>query len=126
MVPFQVVMIPLFIIMRHLGWVDSYQALIVPGIFQAFGTFLCRQFFLTIPKSLEESAFIDGASFWTIFVRIIMPLVKPAVATLSVLTFLWSWNDFLWPLIVIDSLKLNTLTLVLLVSKASTTLNGIY
>lgn len=111
MVPFQVVMIPLFIIMKYLGWVDSYQALIFPGMFNALGVFLLRQFFLTLPRSLEESAFIDGASYWTIFTRIILPLAKPGLATLSVLSFLWSWNDFLWPLIVIDSMEMNTITL---------------
>ena len=113
MIPFQVVMIPLFIIMRSFGWVDTYQALILPGAFNALGVFLLRQFFLTLPKSLEESAFIDGASYFTIFTRIILPLAKPGLATLSVLSFLWSWNDFLWPLIIIDSDHMNTITLAI-------------
>jgi len=113
MIPFQVVMIPLFIIMRSFGWVDTYQALILPGAFNALGVFLLRQFFLTLPKSLEESAFIDGASYFTIFTKIILPLAKPGLATLAVLSFLWSWNDFLWPLIIIDSDHMNTITLAI-------------
>lgn len=113
MIPFQVVMIPLFAIMKYFAWVDSYQALILPGVFNALGVFLLRQFFISLPKSLEESAFIDGASYFTIFIRIILPLAKPGLATLSVLSFLWSWNDFLWPLIIIDSDTMNTITLAI-------------
>ncbi len=111
MVPFHIVMIPLFVIMRKLGWIDHYAALIVPGIFTAFGTFLLRQFFLTIPESLEEAAYIDGANPWQIFTRVILPISKPALATLSVLTFIGSWNDFLWPLIVLNRSEMLTLTI---------------
>lgn len=111
MVPFHVVMIPLFVIMKKFGWLDSYAALIVPGIFTAFGTFLLRQSFLTVPESLEEAAFIDGATPWQIYIQIILPISKPALATLSVLTFIGSWNDFLWPLIVLNRSEMLTLTL---------------
>jgi multiple sugar transport system permease protein len=103
MVPGQVTMIPSFIVMRELGWLDTYMALIVPWLFSPFGTFLMRQYFLTLPRSLEDAAAIDGAGLLTAFRRIALPLAKPALATLAVFTFLTSWNDFLWPLIVTDS-----------------------
>ena len=109
MIPFQVTITPLFILMRYLGWINTYQGLIVPGIFGAFGTFLLRQFFLTIPRELEEAAFIDGASRWTIYRRIILPVAKPALATLGVFSFMESWNAFLWPLFVVRDVDLMTL-----------------
>jgi multiple sugar transport system permease protein len=109
MIPFQVTITPLFILMRHLGWINTYQGLILPGVFSAFGTFLLRQFFLTIPRELEEAAFIDGASHWTVYWRIILPLGKPALATLGVFSFMGSWNAFLWPLFVVRDLELMTL-----------------
>jgi multiple sugar transport system permease protein len=100
MVPSQVTLIPLFILIRQLGWVNSYQGLILPGLFSAFGTFLLRQAFLSMPRDLEEAAFIDGANHFTIFWRIILPLAKPALATLAVLSFMQFWNAYLWPLFV--------------------------
>lgn len=100
MVPSQVTLIPQFILIRQLGWVNSYQGLILPGIFSAFGTFLLRQFFLTLPRDLEEAAFIDGANRFTIFWRIILPLSKPALGTLAVFSFMGLWNAYLWPLFV--------------------------
>ncbi len=109
MIPFQVTITPLFILMRYLGWINTYQGLILPGVFSAFGTFLLRQFFLTIPRELEEAAFIDGASHWTVYWRIILPLAKPALATLGVFSFMGSWNAFLWPLFVVRDLELMTL-----------------
>ncbi|KAA3665500.1 MAG: carbohydrate ABC transporter permease [Chloroflexi bacterium] len=109
MIPSQVTIIPLFILMRYLGWINTYPGLIIPGIFSAFGTFLLRQFFLTLPKELEEAAFIDGASRWTIFWRIIMPLSRPALATLGVFAFMGSWNSFLWPLFIVRNEQLMTL-----------------
>jgi len=109
MIPSQVTITPLFILMRHLGWINTYQGLILPGVFSAFGTFLLRQFFLTIPRELEEAAFIDGASHWTVYRRIILPLGKPALATLGVFSFMGSWNAFLWPLFVVRDLELMTL-----------------
>lgn len=100
MVPTQVTIIPQFILVRELGWVNSYQGLIVPTLFSAFGTFLLRQFFLGLPRELEEAAFIDGANHFTIFWRIILPLSRPALGTLTVFSFMGLWNSYLWPLFV--------------------------
>lgn len=109
MVPTQVTLIPQFILIRELDWVNSYQALVLPSMFSAFGTFLLRQFFLTVPRELEEAAFIDGASHFTIFWRIIMPLAKPALATLAVFSFMAYWNSYLWPLFVARDPEIMTL-----------------
>jgi multiple sugar transport system permease protein len=109
MIPGQVTMIPVFILIKKLGWIDTYQALILPSIFSAYGTFMLRQFFLTIPKELEEAAIIDGLNRWQIYWKIILPLSKPALATLSTFVFLGSWNDFMWPLIVTNSMEMKTL-----------------
>ena len=103
MVPFQVVMIPTFIIMKDLGLIDSLGALILPNLVTPFGIFLMRQFFRTLPIDLEEAARIDGCSRLGTLFRIVLPLSGPALATLAVITFLYTWNDFLWPLIVIQS-----------------------
>ncbi len=103
MVPQQVTIVPLFLMMQNIGWVDTFWALILPGAFHALGVFLLRQFFMTIPRELEESAFIDGASRLRILWQIILPLSKPALATLAVFTFIREWNSFLWPLIVTTS-----------------------
>ena len=103
MIPFQVVMIPIFLIMRHLGLVDSLGALILPNLVTPFGIFLMRQFFRTLPIELEEAARLDGCSRLGTLVRIVLPLSGPALATLAVISFLWNWNDFLWPLVVIQS-----------------------
>lgn len=100
MVPAQVTLIPQFILVRELGWVNSYQGLVLPGMFSAFGTFLLRQFFLSLPRDLEEAAFIDGANHLTIFWRIILPLSKPALGTLTVFSFMGLWNSYLYPLFV--------------------------
>jgi len=100
MIPRQVTLIPQFILIRQLGWVNTYQGLILPGLFSAFGVFLLRQSFLSMPRELEEAAFIDGASHLTIFWRIVLPISKPALATLSVLSFMEYWNSYLWPLFV--------------------------
>jgi len=109
MIPFQVTITPLFILMRYLGWINTYQGLILPGVFSAFGTFLLRQFFLTIPREFEEAAYMDGASRWTVYWRIILPESKPALATLGVFSFMGSWNAFLWPLFVVRDVELMTL-----------------
>ena len=103
MVPGAVTMIPVFILLRFLGWIDTYKAVILPGIFTAYGTFLLRQFFLTLPKELEDAAKIDGCSYFGIFWRIILPLSKPALATLTTFTFMGSWLNFMWPLIVLNT-----------------------
>src|SRR5579864_6323588 len=110
MVPGQVTLIPNFLIVKYLGWIDTYQALIIPQIFSAFGTFLLRQFFLTIPNELEDAARIDGASAFGFFRKILLPLSGPALATLGVFTFTAQWNNFLWPLIVINDEQMRTLT----------------
>jgi multiple sugar transport system permease protein len=110
MVPGQVTLIPNFVIVKYLGWIDTYQALIIPQLFTAFGTFLLRQFFLTIPRELEDAARIDGASAFGIYWRIVLPLSGPALATLGVFTFTAQWNNFLWPLIVINDEQMRTLT----------------
>jgi multiple sugar transport system permease protein len=111
MIPFAVRMIPLFVLMRAFGWVDSLAALIVPGMFSAWGTFLMRQFMLTIPRELEDAALIDGCSFFRIYWRIILPLTTPALATLGIFHFMGSWNAFLWPLIILNSMSNKTLPL---------------
>ncbi len=109
MIPGTVTMIPVFIIIKKLGWIDTYQALILPMMFSAYGTFMLRQFFLSIPKDLEESAVIDGATKLRIYWQIILPLSKPALATLTIFVFLGAWNDFMWPLIVTNSMEMKTL-----------------
>lgn len=111
MVPSQVTLTPLFILMKYLGWANTYKALILPGMFTAFGTFLMRQAFLGIPKSLEEAAFIDGAGHLRVFMKVILPLAKPTLATLAVLSFMSSWNNFLWPLIITSDVSKMTLPL---------------
>ncbi|WP_230206011.1 carbohydrate ABC transporter permease [Actinomyces urinae] len=111
MIPQEVLIVPMFILMRELGWVNSYQALIVPWAFTAFGTFLLRQFFLTLPDELEEAARIDGAGRWTSFSRIILPLAKPALGTLAVFTFIGYWNSFLWPLLIVSDVNMATVPL---------------
>lgn len=100
MVPGQLFLLPQYEIISSLGWLNTIQALVVPGLFSAFGTFLLRQFFLGLPRELEEAARLDGANHWQIFTRIMLPLAKPGLIALAVLDVLWSWNDLLWPLIV--------------------------
>jgi multiple sugar transport system permease protein len=109
MVPQQVTIVPLFLMLRSVGLVDTFWALILPGAFHALGVFLLRQFFLTIPRELEESAFMDGAGRLRILWQIILPLSRPALATLAVFTFVREWNQFLWPLIVTTSPEMRTL-----------------
>ncbi len=111
MIPGQVTMIPGFLVLHWLGWIDTYAALIVPGLASAFGTFLLRQFFLTIPRDLEDAASIDGCSRFGVLWRIILPLSKPALATLAVFTFMGVFNDFLWPLVVTSSEEMKTVQL---------------
>ncbi len=111
MVPFQVLMIPTLLIVKHLGLVDSLPALIVPNLVTPFGIYLLRQFFLSLPAELEEAALIDGAGRLRILTRILLPLMGPPLATLAVLTFLTTWNDFLWPLVVTSSPNVMTVQL---------------
>jgi multiple sugar transport system permease protein len=105
MVPQEVLIVPMYWLMQVLGWVDSYQALILPFAFTAFGTFLLRQFFLTVPAELVDSARVDGAGPFNIFFRILLPLSRPALAVLAMFTFIAYWGSFLWPLIVIDNVS---------------------
>lgn len=100
MVPFQVTLIPLFQLVFDLHWLNTYQGLIVPRASSAFGIFLLRQFFVSVPRELDEAARVDGASEWLIYRRIMLPLAKPALATLAVFYFMNNWNDFLWPLVI--------------------------
>jgi multiple sugar transport system permease protein len=109
MIPAQVTMIPLFILMTEMNMVDTYSALIFPPMFSAYGTFMLRQFFLTLPRELEEAACIDGCGLWKIFCVVILPLSKPALATLGIFTFMGNWNSFIWPLIITNSETLKTL-----------------
>lgn len=113
MVPAVVLVVPQFILVRQLGWMNTYAALIVPGLFSAFGTFLLRQSLLTIPKDFEEAAFVDGANHFTIFWRIIMPLSGPAIATLAVFSFMGYWNNYLYPLFVARQAQVMTLPIAL-------------
>jgi ABC-type glycerol-3-phosphate transport system permease component len=109
MIPFQLILVPLFILMSQLSWTNSYLSLIVPFMAPAVGIFLMRQFLLSIPSELIEAARIDGASEFGIYWRIILPLARPALAAQAVLTFLGAWNSFLWPLAVIRSQTAMTL-----------------
>lgn len=109
MIPAQVTLIPVFLIVQNLGLFNTYAGLVVPGLASAFGVFLLRQFFQSIPHELEEAAFLDGGNAWTAYSKIIMPLSKPALATLAIFTFIGSWNDFVWPLIVTSDVEMRTL-----------------
>lgn len=109
MIPFQSTMIPNFILMHILGLVDTHTGLILPGLTSAFGTFLMRQFFLTFPPELEDAAKLDGCNPFSFYWRILLPNAKPILATLAVMTFQGTWNDFLWPLIMISDPAKRTL-----------------
>lgn len=111
MIPFPVLMIPLFIIMQSLGWTDTLKSLIVPCLFSAWGTFLMRQFMMGIPRALEDAAKIDGCSYWQLYWKIIVPQCKPVFATLGIFTFMGTWNNFFWPLIMINTIGKKTLPL---------------
>lgn len=113
MIPFPVLLIPNYIIASRLGVLNSLWALVLPGMVSAFGIFLMRQFAGGIPRDLIEAARLDGASEWAIFARIILPLLRPALAALGIFTFLASWNDYLWPLVAINDLDKSTIPLAL-------------
>jgi len=103
MVPGQALLIPQYQIISHLGLLNTLTALVLPGLFSAFGTFLLRQFFLSMPREIEEAAKIDGCNHFQIYWRIMLPLARPGLIALAIFTIMWSWNDFLWPLIVNSS-----------------------
>lgn len=109
MIPQQVTLVPLFVIMTWLDWGNTYQALILPSSFGAFGTFLLRQFYLRLPREVEEAAFMDGAGYVRIFFTIGLQLARPALATLAVFAFMASWNSYLWPLIITSDQDMMTL-----------------
>lgn len=109
MIPHQVTIVPMFLAFSSLKLIDTYWALIIPGIFSAYGTFLLRQFFMSVPFALEESVRIDGGGYWRCFLQIIVPLSKPAFAALGTFTFLNNWNNYLWPLLVTNQVKMKTL-----------------
>lgn len=109
MIPPQVNIIPLFFLMRELHWIDTYQALIVPGIFGGLGVFLMRQWFMSMSTEIEEAAKIDGCCILRTFFTIALPLATPAAVTLALFTFITTWNSFMWPLIVTNSVDITTL-----------------
>ena len=108
-IPFQITLIPMYILMVKFGWVDSYLSLIVPGMITAFGILLFRQFFMDIPQDLIDAARIDGCNDFRILFQIIWPLSKPVIITVGIISFMSSWNDVLWPLIVIRAQELMTM-----------------
>ncbi len=113
MLPLEVIMVPIFSVLRFFGMYNTFTALIVPAAATPTGIFLMRQYLITIPDELMESARIDGASEWKIFTRIILPNVKPAIATLAIFSFMWRWNDYIWPLIAISDPDKYTLQLAI-------------
>jgi ABC-type glycerol-3-phosphate transport system permease component len=130
MIPFVVLIIPLFQLMLQLGWTDNLVALIVPFVFTAYGTFLMRQFFLGIPNEIEEAALLDGASRSLILWKVMVPLARPAIAALATFGFLYAWNSFFWPLVIINSGNpdngLLSLTLATLGGRSSTDTNLVF
>ena len=120
MVPGQIFLIPQYQIIQKLGLLDTIPALFLPNLFSAFGTFLLRQFFMSLPKELEEAAFLDGCSRYQIFWKIMLPLTKPGIVSLVIFTAKFAWNDFMWPLIVNTSPNMMTL------GPALSTLEGQY
>ncbi|MBI4552383.1 MAG: carbohydrate ABC transporter permease [Candidatus Latescibacteria bacterium] len=120
MLPAQVTMIPIYLLFARLGWVDTFKPLWVPSLFgSAFHIFLLRQFLLTIPRELEEAALVDGAGYFNIYRTIMLPLIKPALATVAIFTFMANWNDFLHPLIYLNSLDRMTLAIGLRLLQAT-------
>ena len=118
-IPPQVNIIPLFFLMRELHLVNSFPALILPGIFGGFGVFMMRQYFLSFPSELEDASVIDGCNKFQMFIKIVCPLAMPAITTLAIFTFISSWNSFIWPLIITTTESMRTLPLGLAVFKGS-------
>ena len=119
MVPPQVNIVPLFYLMSKLGWINTYQGLIVPGIFGGFGVFFMRQYFTSFVKELEEASTLDGCNVFQTFFKIAIPCALPAIATLSIFTFVSTWNHFMWPLIVTNTESMRTLAVGLTIFKSS-------
>ncbi len=112
-IPSQVTMLPLFLMLKEMGLVNSYAGVVIPGLASIFGIFLVRQYARSIPDELMEAARIDGAGEWRIFFRIVLPMLKPVLVTLAIFTFMGSWNDFMWPLIVLTDQTHQTLPVAL-------------
>ena len=110
MVPFQVLVVPLFVEVKVFGWQNSYAGLIIPGMMNAFGVFMMRQYATELPDELIEAARVDGAGEFHIFLRIALPLLLPALASLAIIVFIWSWGNFLWPLVIVQDKDLNVLS----------------
>jgi len=110
MIPTQMTLIPSFILLSNFGWINTLYALTIPHFFSVWGTFFLRQFFLTIPKDLEEAAIIDGASHLRVYAQICIPLSKAALSALAIFTGLWAWNVFLWPLIMANRQSVRVLS----------------
>ncbi len=119
MVPPQVNIVPLFYLMSRLGWIDTYQALIVPAIFGGFGVFMMRQYFLSFSKELEDASKLDGCNCFQTFFKVALPCASPAVASLAIYTFVMTWNSFMWPLIVTNSESMRTIAVGLTIFKSS-------
>jgi multiple sugar transport system permease protein len=110
MIPFQATLVPIYQLVSDLGWVNSYAGLIAPRAADAFGIFFLRQFFLSLPRDLDNAARLDGASEWRIFTSVVIPNAKPALLTLAIFTFVNNWNDLLWPLVFTTDAEMGTIT----------------
>ena len=119
MIPPQVNIVPLFYLMSKLGWINTYQALIIPGIFGGFGIFMMRQYFLSFSQELDDASKLDGCNPFQTFFKIALPCATPAVATLAIFTFVTTWNSFMWPLIVTNTDSMRTLAVGLTIFKGS-------
>ena len=119
MIPPQVNIVPLFYLMSKLGWINTYQALIVPGIFGGFGVFMMRQYFLSFSQELDDASKLDGCNPFQTFFKIALPCAAPAIATLAIFTFVTTWNSFMWPLIVTNTDSMRTLAVGLTIFKGS-------
>lgn len=119
MIPPQVNIVPLFYLMSKLGWINTYQAMIVPGIFGGFGVFLMRQYFLNFSQELDDASKLDGCNPLQTFFKIALPCAIPAIATLTIFTFITTWNSFMWPLIVTNTDSMRTLAVGLTIFKGS-------
>lgn len=113
MIPFYVIAVPLFLTVMKLRWLDTYQGMIVPFLASGFGIFMFKQFFQTIPRDLEDAALVDGCSAWRIYWSIMLPLAKPVIGTMAIFKVMWSWNQFLWPLLIINDMRMKTMPLAL-------------
>lgn len=119
MIPSQVNIVPLFYLMSKLGWINTYYALIVPGLFGGFGVFFMRQYFMSFSRELEEASKLDGCNVFQTFFKVALPCALPAIATLSIFTFVTTWNSFMWPLIVTNTESMRTLAVGLTIFKSS-------